>query len=108
MKKAHLHLIKWGLAKGYHIAVYGEGEFGLISDKYKEVKDEVEACDIGSIIFIVPRFELRAMGWKRIASFDYVLEFDQVPDESIYDYGINDVSEAWASDYDLHCSEVAA
>ena len=118
MKKAHLHLIKWGLAKGYHIAVYGEGQFGLISDKYKEVKDEVEACDIGSIIFIVPNeaYSVHGLshylnntngrGWKRIASFDYVLEFDQVPDESIYDYGINDVSEAWAHDYDAHC-EVA-
>lgn len=106
MKKAHLHLIKWGLAKGYNIAVYGEGEFGLISDKYKEVKDEVEACDIGSIIFIVPRTDNKGT-WKRIASFDYVLEYDQVPDESIYDYGINEVSEAWAADYDQHCAEVA-
>ena len=107
MKKAHLHLIKWGLAKGYNIAVYGEGEFGLISDKYKEVKDEVEACDIGSIIFLVPR-EAYGRGWKRRASFDYVLEYDQVPDESIYDYGINEISEAWAADYDQHCAEVAA
>jgi len=104
MKKAHLHLIKWGLAKGYHIAVYGEDEFGLISDKYKQVKDEVEACDIGSIIFIVPRTENKGT-WKRIASFDYVREFVQNPDEIIYDYGINKISEAWAADYDQHCEE---
>ena len=107
MKKAYLHLIKWGIKKGYHIAVYGEGEFGLISDKYKEVKDEVEACDIGSISFLVPS-EAYGRGWIKRASFYYVLEFDQEPDESIYDYGINEVSEAWARDYDAHCEQEVA
>jgi hypothetical protein len=34
-------------------------------------------------------------------------EWKQNPDEIIYDYGINEVSEAWAADYDQHCSEVA-
>ena len=39
--------------------------------------------------------------------FGYMHEWKQNPDEIIYDYGINEVSEAWAADYDEHCSEVA-
>lgn len=112
MKKAYLHLIKWGLARGYSIAVYGEDEFGIVSGKYKEIKDEVEACDDGHIIFVTESgFHSTDPEspdhWRRIATFFYVLEYDQVPEESIYNYGINDVSEAWARDYDEHC-EVAA
>tara|TARA_R100001369_G_scaffold53622_1_gene80452 strand:+ start:591 stop:899 length:309 start_codon:yes stop_codon:yes gene_type:complete len=99
MKKAHLHLIKWGLAKGYTISVWIEGEHEYSGTGYKAAKDASEAGDIGNIDF------LDTDTYKRIASFDYVHEFVQNPDEIIYDYGINKISEAWAADYDQHCEE---
>ena len=95
MKKAHLHLIEWGLEKGYTVEVDVEGEFEYRGDSYKLAKEASEAGDIGGITF-----------WKDgkcAANFSYVHEYTQAPDEIIYDYGVNPVSEAWDRDYSLHC-----
>jgi len=99
MQKAHLHLIKWGLKRGYSAAVYGEGEFDGVHSTYKNIKDNVEACDEGEIILVKPSVKKEGK-WVRVASFAYVHEYDQEPEESIYDYAINEVSEQWAKDYD--------
>lgn len=107
MQKAHLHLIKWAVARGYSVAVYGEGEFDGIHSTYKTIKENVEACDMGEIELITPSLKQEGK-WRSVASFAYLFDHGQEPDETIMDYGINDVSKAWASDYDLHCSEVTA
>ena len=54
MKKAHLHLIKWGIARDYAIAVYIEGEYEGIYKTYNKAKEAVEAGEIGCID-LVPR-----------------------------------------------------
>jgi len=106
MKKAHLHLIKWAIARGYSIAVFGEGEFDGIHHTYKEIKDNVEACDMGELVLVKP--SVRTEGkWSTGASFAYLFDYDQSPDEIIYDYRVNALAEAWATDYDQHCREVA-
>ena len=107
MQKAHLHLIKWAVAKGYSVAVYGEGEFDGVYSTYEDIKDAVEACDMGGMI-LVNAWVQKEGKWSRQASFSYVLEYDQEPEESIYDYGVNEISEQWARDYEATRKEVAA
>ena len=112
MQKAHLHLIKWAVAKGYSAAIYGEGEFDGIHSTYKEIKDAVEACDMGQMDLV----KANAEGWFDefdhaklyvYASFAYVFEYDQEPEEIIYDYGVNEISEQWDRDYAATRKEVA-
>ena len=96
MKKAHLHLIKWAVARGYSIAVYGEGEFDGIHSTYKDIKDNCEACDMGQLVLVKPVDG----AWISVATFVYVFEYDQEPDEIIADYGVNSISEQWDRDYE--------
>jgi hypothetical protein len=112
MQKAHLHLIKWAVARGYSVMVCGEGEFDGVHSTYTEIKDNVEACDMGQMDLVKPNAE----GWfddfdhaklKVYASFAYVFEYDQEPEETIYDYGVNEISEQWASDYEATRQEAA-
>ena len=49
MQKAHLHLIKWAVARGYSVMVFGEGELDGVFSTYEEIKDNVEACDMGQM-----------------------------------------------------------
>ena len=106
MQKAHLHLIKWAVARGYHVMVFGEGEYDGVHSTYKEIKDAVEACDMGQMDLVKPN---NAEGeLDLMASFAYVFEYDQEPDEIIYDYGVNEISEQWASDYEATRQEEAA
>ena len=106
MQKAHLHLIKWALKRGYSVAVYGEDVYAGIYHTYKAIKDEVEACDMGEMVLVKP--SVRTAGkWTRKASFAYVFEYDQNPEEIIYDYGVLELSEAWAADYEATRAEAA-
>ncbi len=34
MQKAHLHLIKWAIKRGYSVAVFGEDEYDGINHPY--------------------------------------------------------------------------
>ena len=98
MKKAHLHLIKWALKRGYSVAVFGEGEYDGVHQTYQEIKDAVEGCDMGEMVLLIP--SVKQVGtWKNLGSFAYMFEYDQEPNEIIYDYGVNDISEEWAADY---------
>lgn len=96
--KAHLHLIKWAVARGYSVAVYGEGEYDGVHSTYKDIKDNVEACDMGQMNLVKPSVKQEGK-WVMLASFAYVHEFDQEPEESIYDYGVNEISMEWERDY---------
>jgi len=99
MQKAHLHLIKWAVSEGYSIAVYGEGEFDGIHSTYKTIKDNVEACDMGEMVLVKP--SVKNVGkYIKLVGFAYIFEYDQDPEETIYDYGVNEVSEAWSAAYE--------
>lgn len=104
--KAHLHLIKWAVKRGYSVAVFGEGEYDGVHHTYKEIKDTVEAFDMGEITLVKPSIKTEGK-WSRVASFAYMFEYDQYPDEIIYDYGVNEISEAWATDYESTRLEAA-
>ena len=99
MQKAHLHLIKWAVKRGYSVAVYGEGEFDGLHSTYKDIKDAVEGCDMGQMDLLIPSVK-QAGKWKNLGSFAYMFDYDQEPDETIYDYGVNEISEAWAAEYE--------
>ena len=106
MQKAHLHLIKWAVKRGYSVAVYGEDEFDGIHSTYKDIKDAVEGCDMGQMDLLIPSVKQEGK-WKNLGSFAYMFEYDQEPDETIYDYGVNEISEAWAADYESTRAEAA-
>lgn len=106
MQKAHLHLIKWAIKRGYSVAVFGEGEYDGVHHTYKEIKDNVEACDMGEMVLVKPSVKT-AGKWTRKASFAYMFDYHQAPEETIYDYGVNEISEAWAADYEQTEYEVA-
>ncbi len=101
MKQAHLHLIQWGLDQGYIIEVDIEGEAEYRGKSYKEAKDASEAGETGCIYLIT------GTGDTDYAWFGYLHDYDQKPDEKIYDYGICAVSESWQKAYDQHCSQAA-
>ena len=98
MQKAHLHLIKWAMKCGYSVAVFGEGEYDGVHSTYKDIKDAVEGCDMGEMVLVKPSV-LTEGKWTRQASFAYAFDYDQNPDEIIYDYGVNEITDAWAADY---------
>jgi hypothetical protein len=95
MKPAHIHLIKWGLTRGYGIEVRCEGEIDYQGQSYSKAVEAVEDCDIGTIYL--------TKGDDLVAWFDYVLEYERNPEETISDYICNDLSGDWVADYDLHC-----
>ena len=98
MQKAHLHLIKWAVKRGYSVAVYGEGEFDGLHSTYKDIKDAVEGCDIGQMILLRPSVKQEGK-LVNLGSFAYMFEYDQDPEEIIYDYVVNEITDEWASDY---------
>ena len=97
MKKAHLHLINWAVNKGYSVMVFGEGEYDGVHSTYEEIKDAVEACDMGQMDLVKPNAEGE---YECMASFAYIFEYEQEPDEIISDYGVCEISEQWAKDYE--------
>jgi hypothetical protein len=76
--------------------VFGDGEFDGVFETYEEIKDNVEACDMGQMDIVLSAEP--GVG-EVVASFAYVFDDDQEPDDIIYDYGINGISEQWARDY---------
>ena len=111
MQQAHIHLIKWAVARGYSVMVFGEGELDGVFSTYEEIKDNVEACDMGQMDLVTRNVleeqEEEASGYVVHASFAYVFEYDQEPDEIIADYGVNEISEQWERDYEATRLEVA-
>ena len=97
MKKAHLHLIKWGLSKGYEIAVHIEGEYEGRYDTYLQAKEAVEAGDMGTITFMREWHKLCDM--NECTRFAYIFEYDQEPDEIICDMSHTIIAERWFKEY---------
>ena len=106
MQKAHLHLIKWAIKRGYSVAVFGEGEYDGVHHTYKDIKDTVEACDMGEMVLVKPSVETDGK-WTRKVGFAYVFEYEQEPNETIYDYFVNEISQEWAADYEQTEYEIA-
>ena len=92
--KAHKHLIRWGLDQGYKVKVYGEGQLDYSGLRYEEAVETVEGCDVGSIEFVDPEDADNSLAW-----FSYVLEWNQPPEESISDWGINEITSQWEKAY---------
>lgn len=94
MKKAHLHLIKWALDKGYTLDVWGDGEeLDYSGTSYKESKEAAEACDTANII-------LKENG-KQVAWF-YVVNGLEA-EELVSDYSANEIGDQWWDDYEAEC-----
>ena len=92
MKKSHLHLIKWGLSKGYTISVYIEGEYEGRYTSYVQAKEAVEAGDMGYIVLQEDMYDA--------AVFDYIFDWGQEPDEIISDMTDNKIARQWLKDYE--------
>jgi len=103
MKKAHEHLIRWGLKQGYTVEVECEGYTDYVGTSFDDAVGAVEDCDIGVVYFTNPTDLKDEVEY--IAGFSYILEYDQSPDEIISDWGINEVSIAWDADYTAHCKQ---
>jgi len=94
MKKAHLHLIKWAIDKGYTLEVWGDGEeLDYSGTSYKEAKENAEACDTANIILKRDN--------KQVAWFYIVNGLE--PDELVSNYSVSEVGEAWQKAYDKEC-----
>ena len=90
--------------------VFGEGEFDGVHSTYEEIKDNVEACDMGQMDLVTRNMleeQEEESGYVVHASFAYVFEYEQEPEEIIYDYGVNEISEQWDRDYAATRKEVA-
>ena len=114
MKKAHKHLIQWGLDRGYKIEVdCMDGYVEYEGFDYDMAVEAVEASDCGGIYFVngmVPESIYKEKRYLKgennyVAGFCYVLEYHQEPDEIISDWGINKITEAWDKDYTEHCNQ---
>lgn len=97
MQKAHLHLIKWAISKGYTMEVWGDGEeLDYSGNSYLPAKEAAEACDTADVILY--------KDGERAAWF-YVVNWNEEPNEIISDYTANAVGEAWQRDYDAQANE---
>jgi hypothetical protein len=103
MKKAHQHLIKWGLKQGYTIEVNCDGERDYYGTDYNEAIEAIEATEHGTILLVDSSTKNKPINYH--AGFCFVFEYDQQPDEIIYDYDVNEVSTAWDQDYTAHCKK---
>ena len=91
MQKAHLHLIKWAIAKGFTFEVWGDGEeLDYKGGQYQAAKEAAEACDTADIILF--------KGDARAAWF-YIVNCNDGA-EIVSDYSANNVGESWWQDYE--------
>lgn len=95
MKKAYLNYINHALKSGYKVAVLVEGEVALkSSDSYQAIKSEVEAYDAIVTLMVRDVEKKETVAWAEV-----LLEYNQTPEETIMDYGVNDYNEQWAKNY---------
>lgn len=95
MQKAHLHLIKWAIAQGYGLEVWGDGEERDYSGgSYLPAKEAAEACDTAEITL-----------WKngKSVAWFYIVNWNDGA-EIVSDYA-GAVADAWQRAYDEQCSE---
>jgi hypothetical protein len=113
MKKAYLHNIKYAINKGFRLVIR-DGEDGELLTKtygYKEAKEAIESVDFTYIKWQRPTTETEQSEtghlFKTLAVFAVILDYDQEPEETISDYGVNEYSEAWSDAYDKECYQSA-
>ena len=95
MQKSHLHAIKWAIAQGYTLNVWGDGEeLDYVGNSYQSAKEATEACDTAEIIL---KDSMGAeLGW-----FYIVNGLDA--EELVSDYSDNEIGQAWQKSYDAEC-----
>lgn len=91
MQQAHLHLIKWAIAKGYTFEVWGDGEeLDYKGGQYQAAKEAAEACDTADITLWD--------GDKQVAWF-YIVNWNEGA-EIVSDFSANEVGDSWWNDYE--------
>jgi len=99
MLPAHHHLLKWATRKGFTVEVVSEDEVDYTGTKWLDAVDAVEAVEAGQIYLKKPGSSTSGY----LAGFSFILEWNDAPDETITDWGINDITIAWDMEYTEHC-----
>jgi len=92
MEKAYLHLIKFALDQGAVVDVDDGGDHDEIHRgcTYEQAKDAVESVDDSTILVHLD---------GKTTHFAVALDFNQAPEETIYDYSVTDFSALWEAVY---------
>ena len=98
MQTAHLHLIKYALKQGHVISVWDGEEWQVKrSSSYKAIKDAIDSVEESELV--IRNKEGERLGWARI--------IDQgTPDETVSDYTLTPLMDAWEETYNIHCEGV--
>ena len=101
MLPAHHHLLKWATRRGFTVEVVSEDEVDYTGTKWLKAVDAVEAVEEGQIYLKKPGSGTSGY----LAGFSFILDRDWAgdPDESISDWGINDITITWDMEYTEHC-----
>ena len=93
MQQAHLHLIKYALARNCTISVDGGGdELDLVNgNQYQQIKDDVEAVDMATMLI---NKDGKQVGWASM-----YLEQGQDPEETVSDFSVTSFMNAWEKEY---------
>lgn len=100
MTKAHLHLIKYAIKKGYSISVQGDDEGPTLvkSKSINAVKKEVED-------FEVTRIHIYEDGTEGHVASAMVTPYE-APEETVCDYTVCIFMDAWQKAYDRHINNL--
>ena len=92
MQKAHIHLIHFALNRGAIVDVDDGGDEDEIHRgcTFTQARDAVQSVDDSTII-------VRQDG--ETTHFFVALDFDQPPEETIYDYSVTPFSSKWEGVY---------
>lgn len=86
MKTAHLHLIKYALAKGHTISVWDGGEWQVKrSSGYKAIKNAIDS---------VEESQLRIRDGDTVIGWAHILDQGQ-PDETVVDFTCTSFMKEW-------------
>lgn len=98
MQKAHLHLIKYALARNCKISVWDGEEWQVKrSSSYKAIKEAIDSVEESELV--IRNKEGERLGWARI--------IDQgTPDETVSDYTLTPLMDEWEEVYNTHCEGV--
>ena len=100
MKKAYLHLIKYALAEGKYIAVHDGEEVFKASNKYKEIKDNIEAVEMAEIVIYDAPIKIEGKDKLQIKRIGWALIICPGPgmvdnEESVADYSVCPFLDEW-------------
>jgi len=103
MQKAYLHNIRYGLDKGYEIAVVCPEEGDHLQEpttNYNLIKDAVESTGYAEIIWLSDNGDIpeHARAYPRIEAI-FVAQLGLEPDETIMDFSCTPVANEWENAY---------